>query len=305
MKKIPLWIDCDTGIDDAFALLVAHGLPALQIVGISTVSGNVHLEISTPNTLKVLQLAGSSTPVYRGAAKPLCRDYHDASEFHGPDGLGGAVLPQSTRPAEEKAMWDALYETAKALGGELTVATIGPVTNLATALQRYPDLPKYLKQVVFMGGSASGGNCTAYAEYNVYADPEALQMVCDSGIPLVMCPLDMTHGAYLTAGDLEELATVNTPVTRFIHESSGVLLGKNLEAGLPGICQHDTCPLMYLAHPELFSGKEASVHVEINDPVTLGKTYVEPDAGEKNALVLLNLDRSGFLAAAKAALLSY
>lgn len=305
MKKIPLWIDCDTGIDDAFALLVAHGLPALQIVGISTVSGNVHLEISTPNTLKVLQLAGSSAPVYRGAAKPLCRDYHDASEFHGPDGLGGAVLPQSTRPAEEKAMWDALYETAKALNGELTVATIGPMTNLATALRRYADLPKYLKQVVFMGGSASGGNCTAYAEYNVYADPEALQMVCASGIPLVMCPLDMTHGAYLTAGDLEELATVNTPVTRFIHESSGVLLGKNLEAGLPGICQHDTCPLMYLAHPELFSGKEAYVHVEISDPVTLGKTYVEPDAGEKNALVLLNLDRPGFLAAAKAALLSY
>lgn len=305
MRKIPLWIDCDTGIDDAFALLVAHGLPALQIVGISTVSGNVHLEISTPNTLKVLQLAGASTPVYRGAAKPLCREYHDASEFHGPDGLGGAVLPQPLRSPEEKPMWDALYETAKALNGELTVATIGPMTNLATALQHYPDLPHYLKQVVFMGGSASGGNCTAYAEYNVYADPESLQMVCDSGIPLVMCPLDMTHSAYLTAGDLEDLAAANTPVTRFIHESSGVLLGKNLEAGLPGICQHDTCPLMYLAHPELFSGERAGVSVELRDEVTLGKTYVDFAAAEANALVLLKLDRPGFLAAAKAALLSY
>lgn len=305
MNKIPLWIDCDTGIDDAFALLVANGLSALQIVGISTVSGNVHLEISTPNTLKVLQLAGTNTPVYRGASKPLCREYHDASEFHGPDGLGGAVLPQPIRPAEEKAMWDALYETAKALSGELTMVTIGPMTNLATALQRHPDLPNYLKQVVFMGGSASGGNCTPYAEYNVYADPEAVQMVCDSGIPLVMCPLDMTHGAYLTAGDLEDLAAADTPVTRFIHESSGVLLGKNLEADLPGICQHDTCPLLYLAHPELFSGKEANVSVEISDPVTLGKTYVDCNASEKNALVLLHLDRPGFLAAAKAALLSY
>lgn len=305
MNKIPLWIDCDTGIDDAFALLVANGLSALQIVGISTVSGNVHLEISTPNTLKVLQLAGTNTPVYRGASKPLCRDYHDASEFHGPDGLGGAVLPQPIRPAEEKAMWDALYETAIALSGELTMVTIGPMTNLATALQRHPDLPNYLKQVVFMGGSASGGNCTLYAEYNVYADPEAVQMVCDSGIPLVMCPLDMTHGAYLTAGDLEDLAAADTPVTRFIHESSGVLLGKNLEADLPGICQHDTCPLLYLAHPELFSGKEANVSVETSDPVTLGKTYVDCNASEKNALVLLHLDRPGFLAAAKAALLSY
>lgn len=305
MNKIPLWIDCDTGIDDAFALLVANGLSALQIVGISTVSGNVHLEISTPNTLKVLQLAGTNTPVYRGASKPLCREYHDASEFHGPDGLGGAVLPQPIRSAEEKAIWDALYETAKALSGELTMVTIGPMTNLATALQRHPDLPNYLKQVVFMGGSASGGNCTPYAEYNVYADPEAVQMVCDSGIPLVMCPLDMTHGAYLTAGDLEDLAAADTPVTCFIQESSGVLLGKNLEADLPGICQHDTCPLLYLAHPELFSGKEANVSVEISDPVTLGKTYVDCNASEKNALVLLHLDRPGFLAAAKAALLSY
>ena len=202
-------------------------------------------------------------------------------------------------------MWDALYETAKALSGELTMVTIGPMTNLATALQRHPDLPNYLKQVVFMGGSASGGNCTPYAEYNVYADPEAVQMVCDSGIPLVMCPLDMTHGAYLTAGDLEDLAAADTPVTRFIQESSGVLLGKNLEADLPGICQHDTCPLLYLAHPELFSGKEANVSVEISDPVTLGKTYVDCNASEKNALVLLHLDRPGFLAAAKAALLSY
>lgn len=305
MNRIPIWIDCDTGIDDAFALLVAHGLPALQIVGISTVSGNVHLERSTPNTLKVLQLAGSATPVYRGASKPLCREYHDASEFHGPDGLGGAVLADPLRGAEEKPMWDALYETAKEYQGELTVVTIGPMTNLATALTKYPDLPQYLKQLVFMGGSTVEGNCTPYAEYNIYADPEAAQAVCASGLPMVMCPLDMTHSAYLTPEDLEELAAEDTPVTRFISQCSGVLLEKNLEASLPGICQHDTCPLMYLAYPELFSGKEARVWAEISDPVTLGKTYADFDAAEKNALVLLQLDRPAFLSDAKAALLSY
>ena len=309
MKKIPVWIDCDTGVDDSLALLVAHRLEALQIVAISTVSGNVHLNISTDNTLKVLQLAGAEYPVYRGAVKPLCREYHDASEFHGPDGLGGAAIAPARRSAEAPPMWDALYEKAKELQGELTVVTIGPMTNLATALIKYPDLPDYVKQVVFMGGAAIGGNCTPCAEFNVYADPEAAQIVCKSGIPLVMCPLDMTHQAYLTESNLKELAAADTPVTRFLYDCSGLLFRKNLEAGLPGIAQHDTCPLLYLAHPELFSGEEAGVYVETRGTITLGKTvtdlYSDKQFEKKNALVLLHVDRTAFVDLVKKALFSY
>lgn len=309
MKRIPIWIDCDTGVDDALALLVAQRLEALEILGVSTVSGNVHLNVSTDNTLKVLQLAGANCPVYRGAEKPLFRDYVDASEFHGPDGLGGAAIAPAKRIPEELPMWDALYQTAKAQQGALTVVTIGPMTNLATALEKYPDLPDYIKQVVFMGGATVGGNCTAYAEFNIYADPEAAQLVCKSGIPLVMCPLDVTHQAYLTEADLTELAAAGTPVTGFIYESSAHLLSKNLEAGLPGIAQHDVCPLLYLAYPEIFGGERSGVRVEICDTVTLGRTVTDLNGEEvfekKNALVLLHLDRAAFVRRVKEALLSY
>lgn len=305
MKSIPIWIDCDTGVDDALALLVACRLEQLQIVGISTVSGNVHLDRSTENTLKVLELAGAEIPVYRGAEKPLYLPYEDASEFHGPDGLGGAELPPAqTRPKELPA-WDALYACAKEWNGELTVVTIGPMTNLATALLRYPDLKRHIKQVVIMGGTTGKGNCTPYAEYNIYADPHGAQAVCASGLPLVFCPLDVTHQAFLTEGDLETVAAGGTAVGRFVRESSTNLLALNLKAGLPGIAQHDVCPILYLAEPALFSGSAAAVWVETEDKLTIGKTYADFAAEEKNALILRQLDYPAFLKKVTSTLLTY
>ena len=305
MKRIPIWIDCDTGVDDALALLVACRLEQLQIVGISTVSGNVHLDRSTENTLKVLELAGEAIPVYRGAEKPLYLPYEDASEFHGPDGLGGAELPPAQSQPRELPAWDALYESAKAWGGELTVVTIGPMTNLATALLRYPDLKGYIKQVAIMGGTTGKGNCTPYAEYNIYADPHGAQVACASGLPLVFCPLDVTHQAYLTGTDLEAIAAGGTAVGRFIRESSAHLLALNLKAGLPGIAQHDVCPILYLAEPALFSGRGAAVRVETEDKLTMGKTHADFAAEEKNALILQHLDYPAFLQKVTETLLSY
>lgn len=309
MSKIPVWIDCDTGIDDALALLVAHRLENMKIVGISTVSGNVHLDISTDNTLKVLRLAGADYPVYRGADRPLFRSYQDASEFHGADGLGGAVLAPAEREAQPLPMWDALYKEAQYWQGALNVVTIGPMTNLATALVKYPDLPRLIRRVAFMGGATIGGNCTPCAEYNIFADPEAAQIICKSDIPLVMCPLDVTHQAYLTEADLDHLAAAQSPVTRFIRQSGERGLRRNLADGLPGIAQHDVCPLLYLNDPSLFAGEEAGVYVETRGTITLGKTvtdlYSDKQLDKKNALVLLKLDRPAFVQTVMTALLSY
>lgn len=299
MAKIPVWIDCDTGVDDAVALLVAHRLEALEIVGLSTVAGNVALDKTTRNTLAVCDLAGADYPVHPGAAKPWLQAYADASAFHGADGLGGASLPAPKRSAEKTPMWDALFDAAQRHPGTLTLVATGPLTNVATALAKYPQLTSLLTRIVLMGGAAVGGNRTPCAEYNIFADPDAAQAVFRSGVPLVMCGLDVTHQAYLTPAELDALCEKGTAVTRFVRAATAGALRFNMSAGLGGLCLHDVCPLLYLAQPELFGGEMAGVFVETRGKLTRGKTvtdlYSDHQFDTKNALVLLTLDRARFV----------
>ena len=309
MSRIPVWIDCDTGVDDAAALLTAHRLDALEIVGISTVAGNVALDRTTRNTLKVCELMGADYPVFPGAERPWRRPYEDASKFHGADGLGGAALPEPKRAAQEEAAWDALFRAAEAYAGRLEVVTIGPLTNLATALVKYPQLAKRIRRILMMGGAAVGGNRTPCAEFNIYADPDAAQAVFRSGVPIVMCGLDVTHQAYLTAEEIEALTRQETAVTRFFLASTRHALELNLAAGQPGLCLHDVCPLLYLARPELFEGRQAGVYVETRGELTRGKTvtdlYSDHQFETKNAFVVLKIDRARLLEIVSAALRSY
>ena len=309
MSRIPVWIDCDTGVDDAAALLTAHRLDALEIVGISTVAGNVALDRTTRNTLKVCELMGADYPVFPGAERPWRRPYEDASKFHGADGLGGAALPEPKRAAQEEAAWDALFRAAEAYAGRLEVVTIGPLTNLATALVKYPQLAKRIRRILMMGGAAVGGNRTPCAEFNIYADPDAAQAVFRSGVPIVMCGLDVTHQAYLTAEEIEALTRQETAVTRFFLASTRRALELNLAAGQPGLCLHDVCPLLYLARPELFEGRQAGVYVETRGELTRGKTvtdlYSDHQFETKNAFVVLKIDRARLLEIVSAALRSY
>ena len=309
MSRIPVWIDCDTGVDDAAALLTAHRLDALEIVGISTVAGNVALDRTTRNTLKVCELMGADYPVFPGAERPWRRPYEDASKFHGADGLGGAALPEPKRAAQEQTAWDALFRAAEAYAGRLEVVTIGPLTNLATALVKYPQLAKRIRRILMMGGAAVGGNRTPCAEFNIYADPDAAQAVFRSGVPIVMCGLDVTHQAYLTAEEIEALTRQETAVTRFFLASTRRALELNLAAGQPGLCLHDVCPLLYLARPELFEGRQAGVYVETRGELTRGKTvtdlYSDHQFETKNAFVVLKIDRARLLEIVSAALRSY
>ncbi len=309
MSKIPVWFDADTGVDDATALLLANTLDNLEIVGISCVAGNVPVDQVTENTLRICDLMKKQYSVFKGAEKPWFKEYHDACFFHGKNGIGDAILPKETYEVGAEKAWDALHEAALRYEGELEVIAVGPLTNIATAIVKYPDLKKLVKRVLIMGGAASGGNSTPAAEFNIYEDPHAAQTLFMSGIPVVMCGLDVTMKAYLTMEEIDEVHEHHTAVTDFYYACTrrSHTVSKNL--GLPGLCVHDACPVLFAAHPELFKGEEAGVYVETQSELTLGKTvtdlYSDFQFPEKNAYVVTDIDREKFAKIMMDALMSY
>ena len=207
MKKIPVWIDCDPGVDDSAAIFAALQLEQLDIKGVSAVSGNVLLDKTYPNARDLVAMGGrADIPVYKGAMSPLRRESVTAAYVHGDNGLGGAELPKSDAPEPTKTAWDALYDAAVEAKGELILIAVGPLTNIGLALAKYGDLPKLIKKAVIMGGSATMGNTTPAAEFNVYVDPEAADMLFASGIPVVMCGLDVTLKAMVMPDEIDTLA---------------------------------------------------------------------------------------------------
>lgn len=309
MSRIPVWFDTDMGVDDAAALLVLGRQKDVEIVGVSAVAGNVELSHTYDNARKVSSLMGLKAPVYRGAEKPLFRALETASGVHGPDGLGGAVLPPSAAPEETAAAWDALYEAAVAAQGELQVVAVGPLTNLALAFAKYRTLNQLVKRVLIMGGAVEGGNITPCAEFNILVDPHAAEMVFKSGVPIVMCGLDVTEKAYLTRAEAEELGNHDTPVCRFFRDATANLLRWHEDHGNPGLILHDVCPGLYLSDPDIFQGEEAGVYVETRGQITTGKTvtdlWSDMKFGSKNAFVVLDVDRPRFVELVRDAILAY
>ena len=303
MNKLPVWIDGDPGVDDAAAIFVAHDRTELEIVGISAVAGNAPLDKTTRNALCLCDMMGANYPVYRGASGPLMRKYEDGAEFHGADGMGGACLPDPKRREENMSAWDGLFEAAKKYEGRLEVVAMGPLTNIALALSKYPELKDLIHRIAIMGGSITRGNRTPCAEYNIFADPEAAQIVFRSGAKIVMCGLEVTEKAYLTTQELESLRS--TPNGEFYYQASKHILEKNLEAGHEGFCIHDVCPVLYLAREEIFQGEEAGVYVETQSELTLGKTvcdlYSDKQFDHKNTFVVLDIDRAAFVEAVRSA----
>lgn len=299
-EKYPVWMDVDTGTDDAVALLCLHKLECADILGLSTVCGNSGLENSYRNTRALNTIMKSSYPVYKGAAKPLMREPYHAADVHGKNGLGDVELPL---PEDEKiydeAAWDALYGCAKEHKGELKLIATGPLTNLAIAFTKYPDLPGLLNTVLIMGGATQEGNVTPCAEFNIYADPEAAQIVFKAGVPIVLCPLDVTEKAILTPKDLEEIKNYGSEAGKFVYDMLQKPWEFHKSLGHEGVQMHDSCPVLYLAYPELFDAEEAGVVVETKGALTLGKTvtdlYSDKQFEFKNALVVLDVDTKAFV----------
>lgn len=309
MSKLPVWIDCDTGVDDAVALLTAGQMEHLEIVGISAVAGNVPLDKTSVNCIKMCDLMGREYPVYAGAEKPWIQPYESATHVHGNDGLGGARLPEPSKAVEKEKAWDAIYQAALKYDGELELVATGPLTNIANALTLYPDLKDHLKRILIMGGAAVGGNVTASAEYNIYTDPHAAQTVFRSGVKIYMFGLDVTEKAYVTREEVEETGKYGSAVTTFFREAVAPRVAWYEVDGIPGACMHDVCPILYLEHPEIFTLEEAGVYVETQAEITLGKTvtdlYSDHQFEVKNAYVGLDVDREAFVKYMTEALKSY
>lgn len=308
---IPIWIDTDTGVDDAVALLCALKLDKLAIRGISSVAGNVEHAKTFKNCRNVLVYAGrEDIKVYPGAIKPMCVELDDASEVHGKDGLGGVVIPES--PAEKETMhaWDAIYEAAKKEGGKLQIVAVGPLTNIANAIISHPDLKGMVKRILIMGGAAVGGNATMAAEFNIYADPHSAETVMQSGIPVVMFGLDVTVDAYLNGKDIQDIRDFNTKISKFfadVVQSNLNFYIKNYKREI--LCIHDACPLIYLQYPEIFTGQKAGVYVETQSRLCFGKTVTDIWSDTKfktrETMVMLGVDREKFASTLKGLLQQY
>ena len=301
MQKPLLWIDTDTGVDDALTLISAAGLEREGLIilkGVSAVCGNVAQEKTFRNARNVLNLAGRpDIPVYPGAEKPLCAELETAERFHGRNGVGDVILPESPAPKETEKAWDALYRTAKEYSGQLELILIGPETNASIAFQKHPDLKEHLKRILIMGGAAKGGNRTPNAEFNIYADPDAASYVFSSGVPIVMCGLDVTMKAVFRPDEIAELEKYDSAACRFFRDSTVLAQKAYRKQGYDGYFLHDSCPLMYAVWPDMFEGEESCVTVETEKGPMRGRTAVSH--GEeilcRNALVIRDIDRERFV----------
>ena len=292
----PIILDCDPGIDDALAIAFAHGHPDIELAGITTVAGNVGLAKTTVNALAVCEFIGAgSTPVTAGCAGPLLRPALDAREVHGDSGLGGAVLPPPVAPPAPGHAIDYLIDTLRAAPGEITLVATGPLTNIALAVRREPRLTGWVRDFVIMGGSASRGNVTPAAEYNIWADPEAAAVVFRAGWTVTMLGLDVTLRTGANAAvqrRMRELGPLGTELLVPALEQYRSVR----EPGGPPV--HDVCAVAWVAAPELFTLVPARVQVEVAGQLTAGMTVTDfelpGDLDGGNALVAVDIDVEKF-----------
>jgi inosine-uridine nucleoside N-ribohydrolase len=275
MTRRKVLIDCDPGHDDAVAILYAAR--RLDVVAITTVHGNTALESTTRNALALLELAGLDIPVAVGAAAPLVGPRQASAPVHGATGLDGAVLPVPTRAPLDVHAVDLIIETAARLKGELTLAVIGPATNIAMALHREPRLAGWVREITIMGGSTTRGNVTPAAEFNVHSDSEAASVVFGSGAPLRMVGLDVTRRTGMDEADLDRLRASGRGVAGVVADLIGFYLARQRERRGPGVVapMHDVCALVPLVDPTLLTYVDARVDVELAGRHTRGMTVVD------------------------------
>lgn len=295
-------IDTDPGQDDAVAILLALASPEdFDILGIVAVAGNVGLAQNARNALKVVELSErTEVPVYAGCARPLRRPLVTAEHVHGPTGLDGPDLPEPRRTLEEKHGVDFIIDTLRAEEpGTVTLCTLGPLTNIAMALVKAPDIAPRIREIVMMGGAYfEVGNITPAAEFNIYVDPEAADTVLTSGIPIVMIPLDVTHGVLSVAHRLEGFAAIGNKAGKAVSEMLSFSERFDLEKyGEEGAPLHDPCVIAWLLKPGLFEGRNINVSIETASELTRGMTvadYWQITDRPKNVLFLRSADDEGF-----------
>ena len=276
------------------AMLMAFASPeAFDLLGVTTVGGNVPVERTSANARAICELAGRpDVPVFAGCAGPLKRALETAEGVHGVSGIDGANLPDPVWPLDERHAVDFLVETlTEAEEGSVTLATLGPLTNLATAFERAPNARSGVREIVAMGGSLGKGNVTPHAEYNIHTDPEAADEVYRAGCPITMIGLNLTHQVMATPERRTAIRAVGGAASDAV---AGMLefYGAR-KTGLAGAPMHDPCVIAYLLQPELFKGRDMRVEIVTDDGIELGRTQCG-DGGTANARVLETADADGF-----------
>ena len=293
-------IDTDPGQDDAVAILLALASPELEVLALTAVAGNVPLALTQKNARIIVELAGRQTPVHAGCDRPLTRPLVTAEHVHGKTGLDGIPLPEPTHPLQDQHAVDYLIETLRAHPtGTITLCPLGPLTNIATAFQRAPDIIAKVAEIVLMGGGYfEGGNITPAAEFNIYVDPEAADIVFKSGAPLVVMPLDVTHKALTSRAWVEEMRSLGTPVGQAVASWTDFFERfDTAKYGSEGAPLHDPCVIAYLLEPSLFTGRHINVMIETASELTLGMTVADwwrVTGREPNAMFMGGVDRDGF-----------
>ncbi len=294
-------IDTDPGQDDAVAILLALASPEIRVLGITAVAGNVPLSLTQLNARKICELAGRrDIPVFAGCDRPMRRALVTAEHVHGNSGLDGADLPAPTMPLQDAHAVDFIIDTLRARpAGSVTLCPLGPLTNIATAFARAPDIVGRVQRVVLMGGAYfEVGNITPAAEFNIHVDPEAADMVLRSGAEIVMMPLDVTHQVLTTRARVQALRDIGNRVGQTVAALTGFFERFDRQKyGSDGAPLHDPCVIAWLLAPHLFQGRHVNVEIETTSALTLGMTVADwwgVSARPANALFMGSVDADGF-----------
>lgn len=299
----PIIIDTDPGQDDAMAILLALASPELDVLGLTCVAGNTGLPAVVRNARIICELAGRrDIPVFAGCDRPMVRPLVTAEHVHGPTGLDGPEWDEPSMPVQEQHAVDWLIETLLGSGDQgVTLVPVGPLTNIAMAMVREPSVIPKIREIVNMGGGYfAGGNVTPAAEFNIYVDPHAADVVYRSGVPMVTMPLDVTHKALMTRQWIDDIRAIGGNLA---HKVAAMLdfyqkfdLDRYGDFGGP---VHDAATIAYLVKPELYAGKNVFVQIETGSPLTMGMTVVDywgATRQDPNCLWMHDVDAEGFFA---------
>jgi purine nucleosidase len=289
-----LILDCDPGLDDALALLLAHGDPNIELIAVTTVGGNVGVDKTTRNALELRDYLGfADVPIAAGAGEPLRGSVKSAEHVHGLGGLGNVILPAPTGGVVDSSAVDLLITLLGDAPGEIHLVATGPLTNIALALRKEPRIVDWVASFTIMGGSYTRGNATPAAEFNIYADPDAASEVFSAGWTVTMVGLDLTLQANVDDGIVDRMHQLGRLGVDLIAPLA-TFWTNPLDDEWDGQALHDVCAVAYLARPDLFTSKPARVDVELAGEFTTGETVVDFHSDRPNAIVPMRLDVPGF-----------
>ena len=298
MKKRKVIIDCDPGIDDAFAIVAALREPSFEVLGVHTVSGNVSVNHTTRNAQGLLYLLNSEVPIHMGYNRPLALEPRFADDVHGHNGFAGYEFENDKlNPVSPLTSLEAYYDVLSKTDEKVTIIAVGPLTNVAMLIKAYPNLIDKIECLSIMGGGLKGGNITVAGEFNFYVDPHAAKIVFESGIPIIMAGLDVTEKARFFDLDILEVKNTAGKVGEVLHEISQDGLKAGIAMGVgASVAPNDAVSVLVLTNPELFSGKDYEVSIVTEGEargMTIAETRVRATP-KPNAKVLLEVDQKMF-----------